>query len=160
QADTAGTPAWWRLVALTAACFLATLVNPYHVRLYGVVLEYATQPGPFRVVNELMAMDFREGWDWLTLALTLATAYALGRKRQLSPSGVLLSAFGAVLCSGPRGDVGLVALSALVILPGVIPPVKSLGCMPKLGRGVAAAVAVAFVVLAVVYWRGRGMTEE
>ena len=30
---------WWTLVGLSAACFLATLLNPYHVRLYSVILE-------------------------------------------------------------------------------------------------------------------------
>src|SRR5205823_10767632 len=51
-------PAWRKVVVLTGACLLATLVNPYHVRLYGVVLEYATQPGPYRWVSELQAPEF------------------------------------------------------------------------------------------------------
>ena len=63
QDQTAASPwsrRWVQLVMLSAACFLATLVNPYHVRLYGVVIEYATQPGPFRYINELKAPEFRE----------------------------------------------------------------------------------------------------
>src|SRR5205807_1807023 len=39
---------WKKLVLLTICCTVATLVNPYHVKLYGVVIQYATQPGPFR----------------------------------------------------------------------------------------------------------------
>ena len=30
----------WPLFGLAAACALATLLTPYHIRLYGVVLEY------------------------------------------------------------------------------------------------------------------------
>ena len=40
-------------------CVAATFVNPYHMRLYAVVLDYATQPAAFKLVNEHRAMDFR-----------------------------------------------------------------------------------------------------
>ena len=40
-AATPGSRGWRALVALTSLCFLATLVNPYGVRLYAVVLEFA-----------------------------------------------------------------------------------------------------------------------
>jgi hypothetical protein len=53
-----------RVVLLTGLCALATLVNPYHGQLYRVVLEYATQPGPFHCINELRALEFRETSDW------------------------------------------------------------------------------------------------
>ena len=159
NADTAGSACWWRLVGLTAVCVLATLVNPYHVRLYGVVLEYATQPGPFRVVNELMAMTFRLGWDWLALGLTLATAFALGRKARLSSFDVLLFAVSAMLCFRARRDIWLIVLSALTILPTVLPRRSALRqvVLGQLGR---AAVALAVAGLAVLFWRGQGLTEE
>ena len=46
-------------------------MTPFHVRLYWVIVEYATQPGPFRWVNELKALEFREASDWVMLALTV-----------------------------------------------------------------------------------------
>ena len=38
---------------LIMACFFATLVNPYHIRIYGVIWEYATQVRVLRLVTEL-----------------------------------------------------------------------------------------------------------
>jgi len=82
---------------LTVGCVLATLLNPYHVRIYFVVLEYATQPGPFRFVNELKALEFREISDWLMLALAATATFALGRRQRLSSFDVLLLAAAAFL---------------------------------------------------------------
>jgi len=49
-------------------------------------LEYATQPGPFRFVNELKALEFREISDWLMLALAATATFALGRRSVSRPS--------------------------------------------------------------------------
>src|SRR5581483_7091072 len=70
------------LMALSAACALVTLINPYGVKLYGVVIEYATQATPFKVVEELKAPEFRDYREWVVLALALLTAFALGRKQE------------------------------------------------------------------------------
>jgi hypothetical protein len=115
-AAVAGSAAWRKLALLTAACALATLANPYHARLYGVVVEYATQPGPFRFVNELRAPEFREPCDWALLGLAGAAAFALGRRRALSSFDVLLLAGGAVLAFRARRDLWVAVLAALVIL--------------------------------------------
>ncbi len=117
-----GTPArfgaagWWKTVALTGACLCATLLNPYHARVYGVVVEYATQPGPFRFVNELKAPEFREPCDWAMLALAGAAAFALGRRRRLCSFDVLLLLASATLSFRARRDWWLVVVSAAAIL--------------------------------------------
>lgn len=115
-ASTAGARGWWKLVALTFACLLATLLNPFHVRLYGVVLEYATQPGPFRFVNELKAPEFREPSDWCMLTLAGAAAFALGRRKRLSSFEVLLLAATGFFAFRARRDLWFVVLAALAIL--------------------------------------------
>ena len=76
---------WWQLVALSLACAAATLVNPYHTRLYAVVLDYATQPAAFKLVSEHRAMDFRGSVDWIVLGLAGSAAFALGRRATASP---------------------------------------------------------------------------
>src|SRR5262249_10308571 len=83
HARTARSPAWWRLVGLTAACTLATLVNPYHVGLVAVIADYAVQPGPYRLLIELTAPDFRSAWDWAMLGLAGAAVFALARRASL-----------------------------------------------------------------------------
>jgi hypothetical protein len=115
-AATAPSRGWWRLVALTAGCALATLANPYHVRVYGVVLEYATQPGPFRFVNELKALEFRELPDWVMLALAGCAAFALGRRQRLSSFEVLLLAAAAFFAFRARRDLWFLVLASVAIL--------------------------------------------
>ena len=151
-------PDWWRLVGLTAACVLATLVNPYHIRLYGVVLEYATQPGPFRVVNELMALTFRDTCDWLVLGLALGTAFALGRKARLSSFDIMLFAASALLCFRARRDLWMIVLAALTILPPGRKRDSGIGRKRSLPVSLSPCLLV--FLLAVLLWRGKGLTEE
>jgi len=102
-------------VGLAAACAAATLANPYGVRLYLVVLEYATQPGPFRWVNELRALEFREPTDWLMLAMTGAAFFALGR-RKLTAFPVLLLVGATFFAFRARRDVWFLTLACLYVL--------------------------------------------
>ncbi len=105
-----------RLNNLAGLCLLATLVNPYHVRIYGVVMEYATQSGPFRCVNELRAMEFRETTDWVVLLLGAAAVFALGRRRRLNGFEILLLASTGILAFRSRRDLWLLVLAAAAIL--------------------------------------------
>jgi hypothetical protein len=107
---------WRRLVLLSGLCALATLVNPSHLRLHAVVVEYATQPGAFQFVNELKAMEFREISDWVVLALTLGAAFTLGRKSSLSSFDVLLLAEAAFLTFRARRDLWFATLAGCAIL--------------------------------------------
>jgi hypothetical protein len=105
-----------RMLLLTVLCLLATLVNPYHVRIYRVVLEYATQPGPFRYVNELLALTFRDLWDWVMLILAASAAFALGRRQRLSSFDVLLLASAGVFAFRSRRDLWFLVLASAAIL--------------------------------------------
>ena len=106
---------WWQLVALAAGCALATLVNPYHGRLHAVILEYASQPGPFRFVNELRALEFREVGDWVMLGMTGLACFALGRRR-VGAFEVILLAVTALFAFRARRDLWFVVLADLLIL--------------------------------------------
>jgi len=150
----------WRLVVLSAACVLATLLNPYGLRLHGVVLEYATQPLPFRVVAELTALDFRGGRGWLVLGLALTTAFALGRRQQLSSFEVLLFVAAALLCFRARRDLWFVVLAALVILPDAIPAVPGLASPVVLGKKCAALTVLVVLGLGLGYAWARGLDEK
>jgi hypothetical protein len=144
-----GTPAWRRLLVLTAACAAATLLNPHGPSLYGVVYEYATQAAPFQtVVDELSAPSFRFIQDWAGLALFGAAAFALGRRRKASAFGVLLLAAAAVLAFRAKRDFWFVAVTALALLARSFPasaprprrlPVELVG-----GLGFAAVAVVLF----------------
>jgi hypothetical protein len=126
HAAMAGSREWWKLVALTGACLAATLLNPYHVRIYVVVVEYATQLAPFRYVQELTALDFREPSDWAVLAMTGAGAFVLGLRRKRSAFEILFFAAAAWFTFRAKRDVWFMALAAAAIMatagsPSVVP---------------------------------------
>jgi hypothetical protein len=164
-ADTPGTPAWRQLVGLTVACAAATLLNPYHVRLYGVVAEYATQPVAFQVVNELKAPLFRlpADWgltslaDWAFLALAGLGAFGLGRRPpRASLFELLLVAGAAVAGFRARRDTWLLGLVSLAVFTAVPRPSPGQAARFVFSRGRVALVAVALaVVVLAAGWYGR-----
>jgi hypothetical protein len=107
---------WWKLLALTAACVAATLLNPYHVRIYTVIVEVATQLAPFRYVHELTAPDFRVPSHWAMLAMTGAGAFVLGWRRKRSAFEILLFAAAAWFAFRARRDIWFMALTAAGIM--------------------------------------------
>ncbi len=154
NASSFGSPGWRRLLVWTNLCLLATLLNPYHVRLYSVVVEYATQPGPFNLINELKAMQFRGPYDWATLALTGAAAFALGRRKRLGSFDILLLASSAYFSFRARRDLWFVVVAALAILASgpreAVPEAQRFRWTPLLRLTWTAALAA---LTAVVVWR-------
>jgi hypothetical protein len=160
-----GSRGWYVLLLLTAACAAATLVNPYYARLYVVVWEYATQPGPFRHVQELQALEFRDAPDWTLLVLAAAAVFTLGRQRRTDTFAALFLAAAAVLAFRSRRDVWVLTLASVVVLaPGL--HVRTEGSLrPRVSwRSGAALVGILGLLAAVVvfgrgYHRGR-LQEE
>jgi hypothetical protein len=116
NADRWGSRGWWKLVALTAACFLATLINPYHLRIYSVVLEYSRQTETYHLFPELKAMDFRQISDWVVLGLTGAAAFTLGRRGRGSAFEVLLLLATAYFSFHAKHDLWFVVLASVGIV--------------------------------------------
>jgi len=113
--DRPSTQTWWRLVALTVCCLLATLFNPYHVRLYGIVLDFAAQSRAYKLISELQAMDFRDVTSWTVLTLSFAASFALGRQRLSIFKGLLLIS-AAYLAFRSQRDIWFMVLTAVAIL--------------------------------------------
>jgi hypothetical protein len=70
----------WRLFGLGAACALATLITPFHLRLYVVIWEYATQTQALDLVQELHRPDLAEWFNWPLVALALLAAWSIARR--------------------------------------------------------------------------------
>jgi hypothetical protein len=148
----AGGPAWWRLVALTAACTAATLLTPYHIHLYGVVRQLAMEQVAPREILECQALTFRQLWDWCALALALAAAFALGRRGRFSIFEWLLLLAASWFTFHGKRDVWFVVLAALALVPGTPPlPAPVLSFWPTRRQ----ALAVAGLVLLLVGAYGR-----
>lgn len=159
SAQRAGSPRWRQLVVLAALCGAATLITPYHVRLYGVIVEYATQPGPYRWVNELKALEFRAPADWILLGLTGAACYALGRRR-LELFDLALLAGSAILAFRARRDLWLVVLADLVVLASLRSPHVPFGQWFRIGRVEMAVLWVVLLALAGVLFLVRVGSDE
>ncbi len=147
-------------MALSGACLAATLLNPYHVRLYAVVVEYATQPAAFRLVSEHRAMDFRGPVDWAVLAMAGWATFALGGRRRLPAFEALLLASSAYFSFHTQRDLWFVVLASLAILTGEgCRPGRAMGHFaPTRRRSLAVAVGVV-LVLAAIGW-GRGLSPS
>ena len=105
-----------RVSLLLLACLAATLITPYHFRLYTPILEYIGETGAFQVVMELLPLSFRALTDWLVIGLTIVAAFALGWQRAWLPFPTLLLLMGTFLAFRARRDVWVLVLAALFII--------------------------------------------
>jgi hypothetical protein len=147
----------WLLIL--AACTVATLATPYHVSLYGTIFELIRQTGPFRYVNELVALRFRSPADWCVLAATLGAAFSLGWQRQLQPFPLLLFAAGAFLSFRSSRDVWFVVVAAVAIIATRHATVGVVERFP-LTRGRVLLVVGAVMAVLVVAGRFRHISQE
>lgn len=159
RGETAGPPFSRPMFLLTAACVLATLLNPYHVRVYGVVLEYATQPAPFRCINELRALEFREPPDWVMLALGAAAVFVLGRRSRLSSFEILLLAGAGLLAFRSRRDLWMLIVAAMAILSKPKSGIASPPCIGSSRGRWAAALTLFLLLIGFLAWR-RDLSPE
>jgi hypothetical protein len=140
-------------VALAGACLAATLLNPYHARLYAVVVEYATRSDTYNLVLELLASGFRMPWEWAMPVLVGAAAFALGRRREQSAFDVLLLSVASFLALRARRDVWFAVLAALAVLTTARRPIPAPVDRFALTRSRASLVAGAVILmLAAVAW--------
>lgn len=120
NADVFGAPAWWRLITLTGLCTAATLVNPFHIGIYAVVLEYGAHRVPFLVVTELMALEFRRIEDWIALFLFAWGAMSLGKCVRIRTFEMILLGATAFFAFRARRDVWFLCLGVIVAVTAVI----------------------------------------
>ena len=105
-----------RVSLLLLACLAATLITPYHFRLYIPVFEVIGQTGVFQVVMELLPLSFRSLTDWLVIGLTIVAAFGLGWQRAWLPFPTLLLLMGTFLAFRARRDVWVLVLAAMFII--------------------------------------------
>jgi hypothetical protein len=147
------------LYTVSALCMAATLLTPYHFRIYSVVFEYATQPGPFRFVNELRALEFREVPDWVMLALGAAATFALGRRPRLSCFDVILLAAATFFAFRARRDLWFLVLAALAVLTTQYQREVESSTHFAFSRRRAGFVIAALALLIPVVWQARRLSE-
>ncbi len=97
-------------------CFLATLINPYHVKLWWTIFDIMRQKGPYTYIIELQAMAFRTAPDWAVLGLTIGGAYSIGQSKKIRPFLVIIFLAGVFISFRSLRDGWFIALSTLLII--------------------------------------------
>src|SRR5262249_28092523 len=132
--DEAGRGAVRQWIAIGIACAFATLVNPYHVCLYSVALEYMGQSELLTRIGEFVAPTFRSMPDWVVLACAVTAAGCLGWQFRERANGIfwfLLFGLGAWLGFRMRRDAWVLVVAAACIIAKTAPGA------PQPDRGVA-----------------------
>jgi hypothetical protein len=142
-----------RVSLVFLACLIATLVTPYHFRLYIPVFEYIGQTGAFQVVMELLPLSFRALTDWLVIGLTIGAAFVLGWQRAWLPFPTLLLLMGTFLAFRARRDVWVLVLAAVFIISEFGEFVRS---EPSFGFTRLRAICVIVVLAVAIYLIGVG----
>jgi hypothetical protein len=109
------------IFALTAACVLATVANPYHVGLFRVIWEYATQGAPLKLVQELASPDpfgtvTAAVWTAAAVALLAVAGGVVVRRKPIDWFEVALLAAAAALAVRMNRDIWFTAVAAAAVM--------------------------------------------
>jgi hypothetical protein len=105
-----------RVSLLLLACLAATLITPYHFRLYIPIFEVIGQTKAFQLILELLPFSIRSLTDWLVIGLAIGAAFVLGCQRAWLPFPTLLLLMGTFLAFRARRDVWVLVLAAVFII--------------------------------------------
>ncbi|HXG49928.1 MAG TPA: hypothetical protein VNN77_00800 [candidate division Zixibacteria bacterium] len=148
-----------RVASAGAACFVATLISPYHLLVYRPLVEYAVQSGVFESISELHPMFFRSPADWIVLFLALGAVFLLGRSGRWTPFPTLLLAMGVLLGFRARRDIWVLVLGSTAVVSDYFGEFHGGRSIPFTRRQALAAAVLAVAALCAIGW-WRQLTES
>ena len=98
------------------ASLVATLVNPYGIKLYTSALQYAHDTKIYDIIVEFHAMKFRTLNDWAVLLLLMLACFAMGRARRFRPVWALLLGWSAWMGFRSLREVWLVTILSVAVI--------------------------------------------
>jgi len=101
-----------KLLAVFAACLLATGIGPYSFGLYAVIYQYLGAKFPYHVIREFYAIDFRSSSHYVQLLLTAAGFYVVGSQRKVDPFKLALLTVASVVGFRSMRDSWFICISA------------------------------------------------
>ncbi|MCA8923329.1 MAG: hypothetical protein KDD82_16050, partial [Planctomycetes bacterium] len=107
-----------RLIAVGLLAGVATLLTPYHLRLYDEVWTYTGQATIYPLIQELQPFALDSELAWLALGGALASAAVLSRGRVRSPLALGLYALALAFTLRMRRDVWLLAVVSACVVAG------------------------------------------
>ncbi len=110
----------------SAGCALATLANPYHVKLLAVIWDYATQAAPRELIQELAPPNVQSPYFLAVAALALAALGGIAVRRSTSVFEVGLLAAVALVGMRMNRDLWFGALLAIAAIRPASTPARTL----------------------------------
>jgi hypothetical protein len=104
------------MILVILSCTAALVLNPYHIRIFAILVDTIRLGGLYDLISELQALPFRALPDWLVLFLALAAAFAMGFRRNATPFWLLLFAGTAFVSFRGNRDVWLVVIVSAAIV--------------------------------------------
>jgi len=137
------------LALLFALSFLATLIGPNTIRVYGVIFEYSREHFGYSYIRELQALDFRFADHYAQLFLTGAAFFALGCRKKLDPFKLLLLAACALVAFRTTRDGWFICIPAAACIADAFyrPASESEQRVPPAEYGVLFATAAFLIAL-------------
>lgn len=122
----AGFALWWNrsrgavglgtLCGVSVACAGAALINPYGWNIYTTAYGLASQQGVLNTLNELLAMSFRNVYDYGVVFFALGAAAALARARRRQMFEFVLLIFAVVVAFRSQRDAWIMITVASGIM--------------------------------------------
>lgn len=103
-------------LTIFAVCVFATFCNPYGWKLYIAAWQLASQAGVLNKINELQAIPFRDGGDYLILFIAIGASIAFAWKRRFDLFEGGLLAISIVISFRSQRDVWMVVIVGAGIL--------------------------------------------
>ena len=104
------------LVAIAAACVVATIITPYSFHLIPAALQSAYSPALFKNFAFMAAMSFRQPEHFVLALLLFGACLALGQRRSHDIFKIILLTLSAALAFRIQRDSWTVVLSSIAII--------------------------------------------
>jgi hypothetical protein len=99
-----------------AASSLATLLNPYGIKVYSTVFLYAGQTRIYNEITEFRAMTFREPQHFVAVLLVLGAAMAIGWRRDARPLWLVFMVAASLLAFRSVREIWFLAVVSICVI--------------------------------------------
>ena len=137
-----------KLIAVFAACVVATLIGPYSYHLYGVIFAYSRSQVIYSTIKELQPLSFRTYENYAELLLAGAAFFTVAWQKKIDVFKVLLLLMACVVALRTMRDSWFLCVAAVACIADL----DSVAKEEKEGglalAGVVAAATVTLLLLA------------
>jgi hypothetical protein len=136
-----------KLMAVFAACVLATLAGPNFYHPYQVVYEYSKAKFTYSVIVELQPLSFRYASQFIELLIAGAGFYAVGWQKKLDPFKLALLVAASIVAFRTMRDGWFICLTAAACIADFPAPENQRDARANWLEAAGVAVAVAVLML-------------